>query len=429
MFLTPERTPAGRYVRSALGVRGVSDCSTVRRWNRCELDPALLACINQADHVWLCDPSAKLACPDAIKYLNACYEPTDTTSAFADIPDGDVFLDSTQYRCSTGCGDDDCTTCDAYYLAVLCAGQGPGPGVRVLVPISRIGDTQCYGFQYSDGMTAWCYTVRSGTIYAFAVGDVVHLGGIIAGYRCCDCVDGCTHFVGTKTLYCGGESDPLDCCCPDSYSFSVAMRYDWLKDDATLNVSTGIVEHVTYQFVPPLNLSGSGTVTDGGVPVWDGVGGLPPVQTGVLRAIYDNGVDPPVTNDYPYSLQLSFVGGCVPDFAQFSLYIGGGIPYPFAQVQTFCESQAPGADPYYISDNATSGRSCTIAGIQNLWHLVDPRPGHTASTETGAFLSTVAIDSSSEECGEGCGAPPSARLGNTPLLFAAESISLIFEAL
>lgn len=427
LALTPQRTDLNRYWRSPLGVRGVADCLTLRRWDMCELDDSQTPCVNQVDHVWLCDEDPP-QCAQSLRYLNACYSRTDFTLPAAEVPPDDVLISDANVVCSSaaGCNDPLCTDCARYYAAVLCGGQGAGaPPFRIVVPASQIPDGQCYGFSYTYGGKNWCYTVRRGNFTSKQGSD--DQSDAIAGLRCCDCVEGCTHFVGTLRLYCpaDGEAGPLDCCCPDSYSFKVSFRYDWNRDDAVFNSNSGLTEHTRYEFIPPLVLEGTGRVVNGGVPTWDGPGGAAPTLTGVLRSTSNDGINAPVIIDYPYTLSLNTAGAesCVPDFAQWSLDFGPLNPFFGGfQVQTYCVSDPVNPDgPYVVVTNATSGRTCTVAGVQNIWHRTgwhaDGVPG-LGSSENGALLTTVAITASGEKCAEGCEDGQGLLLADVPLLFS-----------
>lgn len=379
-------------------------CATVRKWSGCTLAPGESECTSAPATLYTCEPQP---CPLGLKYANRCYTPTGIVIPIAQIPAGALLLSPGSFQCSGGC-DAGCTQCPAYYKAIRCNGavcpDNP-TNLPIFVLASRVLPGICYGFDAANTIPGGCcYTVRVGRVYHNPPAGSIWTAGLTPNFRCCDCVPGCGHLIGPLALFCGGQTASLDCCCPNTFNFAVNARYDWQRLDVATNPIDGSKNTTTYQLIPPIALAGQGSVTNGGPPVWQGPNNVPPTQTGILRARATSttpGV-PVETVDYPYAAALGMSDACVPGFALIGIIFGGGL-FGFPVFQTYCQTALDPSGSGVVVDNATSGRSCNQARVQNLWHKVITDPQAAGSTETGAFLSTSSISSTDAKCGDGCG--------------------------
>lgn len=385
---------------------GVGNCLTLRRYNRCPIPPIYEVCVNQPDHVWMCDPVDGICAdytgspsnPWGIKYLNACYTATDTVINTVDMPVGDVFLDpfdkGRTWFCSNGCGDGYCTACQLYYAAHPCPGQDSCPQI-VYVPIELVGQ-ECMGWS-RDGCCY--YVIRSqmyreadfqpgARIYGIRFGD----GPLMPDFRCCECVPTCqaTEPVQIDDCALGAIWSTLRCCCSVAdYIMTVTWAYHW---------ESNIIDDLIPGHGPPItsvedsNGSCSITVQNGQLT---STPCLNPVLTRVTTYTDPDGTVRTTTeyvpDGFPSLTNLCGVGpsaGPSRILGQVRCPRGG----PF-------DNRTPDGGGYIV-DQAYSVTSCTQGTVRSRWR-------EFASTQTSPRTSAsiyvnVAVFYTGK-CGGGCG--------------------------
>jgi len=322
--LTPSRTAANRYLRSPLGVREVkqngsgTDCLTVRRWHRCDLNTDLLRCVNQPTDVWVCDWD--ITSPDVIKlkYLNACYTPTDDVIDTTTLSPSATFLPPGTFgTLNAECDDVQCTVCDLFYKATLCPRQANPPSYELYVRISDV--ESCGSFCY--GGFGWY--VRQGPTFTLAqiaeAGGVVCPDGDCATYQaspkdCCSlpCIPNCGKTYAGNLQDCGlGEipNSNLECCCSQDYSFSI--NWNLL---AELHVTDDLIvpppAYASHQRITS-QASVAGSV-EGGVVSWSG---QPAGATPTYEVVQQNYSVPPQPFDSTFTYEHDHAppGNCIPE--------------------------------------------------------------------------------------------------------------------
>lgn len=314
-YLTPSRSTMNRYLRSPLGVRQVRQhggpggtCPTLRKYARCDISAELLACVDQATEIWVCDFETTHT-DRAIKYLNACYYRTDETIDATALPTGAVFLPFGVYDVLSDagpsypgtCEDQRCTECFLYYEAHLCPGSQDPPGYRLFLPVARV--PICGAFAYPGTFPAWCWYAMPGGP-TWTRDEVDALGGVrcedcgtAGGLDCCECrwFDGCAATTGGNTVDCGlGEiaNTSLRCCCSEDYSFSINFNASYMLSIVNdLLIPPQAVKQYQHQTAQG---SFGGTVV-GGVVSWSG---YPAGTTPQAETIDQNYSDPPSPFDF-----------------------------------------------------------------------------------------------------------------------------------
>lgn len=208
---------------------GSGDCATMRRWDRCPIPADQLACVNQPGFLWLCEPRQCFG--GGLRYLNACYTPTDNVVPRASVPAADTVVLWADVTCSEGCTPD-CTQCQRYYRADLCPGHN-GQGPPLFVRVENV--TGCGLVASSLVVPPKCYTVRpGGQVYTRAQILASGPGAIIddqasaqVGQDCCDCqILPCQrNTVGPYTDCQTGQPFNLLCCCPNDYCITVNYAF------------------------------------------------------------------------------------------------------------------------------------------------------------------------------------------------------------
>lgn len=286
---------------SSCGQCCTSTCAVIRRYDRCAPNSPILAqCINQPDHIWMCDP--QVCNGETIHFLNACYRPTSTVLPPDQLPAGDTLIlpgSPVFPECVSGCGDPRCTVCDLYYLATPC--KGSTCTFPVFVPIILVTGCGLVGMS-ANGC---CQVIKPGQTYTRAQVDATP-GAVIdgapsLGLDCCDCVAGCLGHVQVAYVDCatGANRTTGPCCCSNTYietltvSSAVVIRFEdfGAGDDGDVDTST-FVGTLTRQVVNGAVISQTGSIrgtqthTDGQpandlgeyVPSWWwACGGPPPI--------------------------------------------------------------------------------------------------------------------------------------------------------
>lgn len=275
--LTPQRSTLGRYCRSILGARGLCGCTTLRRYDACDLTTAQMLCRPEITRVWLCEPPV---CPLGVKYFNACYRPTATVINAADLGPQETFIADANALCSAGCVPT-CTTCDVYYRANPC---GISSG-EVYVQSTCLGSRTCGAFHSAFAGNP-CYIVRVGMpfrlqdIPAGALIVSCAAGGALPmSDSCCGCgSSGCVLFEASTPTDSGPPCrrvtlPPFGPCCISGADFTATASLSSLR--------TG-----DFHGIPNTRFRASGSQT---ITVSNGivVASSPPIPV-----FYFNGVDP-----------------------------------------------------------------------------------------------------------------------------------------
>lgn len=258
-------------------------CTTIRRYDRCTLSEDQLPCAGPVDHVWICDPPR---CPQGVSYLNACYEPTQTTLPADELPPGDVFIPNADAVCSAGCLPT-CTVCNVFYQGAPC-GLGPN---TVYFHASCFGLRNCIVVPIQIGPDRFCYTVRKsfpripeGQLPANAIRVPCGSALVNVSDSCCDCQDGGCATVSDAQRNYGNSGlniivNAVGPCCvsPNDYVRTVTVN------ETLTNLNTGTV--IAASGSQTFTVINGNTTQTAPIPIITSVPGNAPFQSGTVSQL------------------------------------------------------------------------------------------------------------------------------------------------